>query len=251
MHEEKNVLLVGWDPDYILHDQEILEFLGYSVTLAETGAAVLDFMASQYSSLILIDTCLQDVSPFSLARMIRKTSGLDHQPIIIVVTTEGEIDFELHKNEVDSWTGRPLDLENITMAINLGLQTKISRMAPPVVFASGIEEQAIARLIDEFGPEGRYQAIEIMRIFVKSSEALVGQLQSAIQDGRFTSLNLPLHSLKSTAGIVGARRLAQLCKEWGYREGKDDAKIQHEQAAISILAELNIVIEAIRRALND
>lgn len=251
MYEERNALLVGCAPEFVLNDSEILAFLGYSVTVVETGAAVLDFLASQYSSLVLIASCVQDVSLFSLARMIRKTSGLDHQPIIIGIVDNNDYDFEINRNEIDGWTSHPLDLEKIILAINLALQNKISKLAPPVVFASGIEDRAIPHLMEEFGPEGRYQALEIMRIFVKSSESLVVELRSAILKGNYTNLNLPLHSLKSNAGIVGARRLAQLCKEWGYREGKEDAKNLHEQVATSILSELEIVIEAVRKVLDD
>lgn len=226
-----------------MEDQEILAQLGFSVVVAGTGAEALAHLAANHCDVILIDSPLPDISSGSLGRVIQKTTK---EPFILMIVEDEQQSSGAADQGMDGWIVRPLGFDRMMYAINLAEQNRRARIAPPVTLPSGIDQRVILELLEEYGWDNRIRAYELLQIFVRTSENLEEQMRSAIVSGVYSSLNLPLHSLKSNAKVIGAMRLSQLCKEWGARESETIPPDQRENLAQIILGELEIVVNTVR-----
>jgi two-component system sensor histidine kinase/response regulator len=80
------------------------------------------------------------------------------------------------------------------------------------VTAPAFHEPTLRRLHEELGAEGDV-TLDIVQTFLRSADDLVREAREAIAKGDAQVVQRVAHTLKSSAGIVGAQRLSELARE--------------------------------------
>lgn len=113
-----------------------------------------------------------------------------------------------------------------------------------------LDAGALARLA-ELDPNGESQLLQrVMKTFLTSAARLSGQLEAGRASGDRAAIRLVAHTLKSSAGYIGALQLARCCV--GLESATAQAEFSEVEQAIHAMREaLSITLEAVSRRLHD
>ncbi len=112
------LILAGTDPDLLGRVRGALEAAGHRVRVTTSGSEALGLARLDPPELMIIDMLLPDLSGFSLCRAIRETPLLQRTPIVMLATSDAEMDrivaFEIG---VDDFVRCPLSLRELTLRV--------------------------------------------------------------------------------------------------------------------------------------
>ena len=118
MADQRLILIVDDDYDFLEINRHILERAGFRVATAASPTQAMDRVAAETPDLVITDLMMSEVdSGFSLARRLRDDSRTAAVPIIMStsVTTALGLDFTPHSADdlasmkVDAYFDKPLD----------------------------------------------------------------------------------------------------------------------------------------------
>lgn len=95
----------------VLH--ELLDFLGYSVTLATSGGSAKQILSTLTPGLVFMDLSLPDIDGLTLLKEFRQCPMLSQIPIILVTATEPDSDQFPPPDTYQAIIPKPFDLEQI------------------------------------------------------------------------------------------------------------------------------------------
>ena len=109
-----------------------------------------------------------------------------------------------------------------------------------------LDPAIIAQLEEIRGFDGAGVLPELIAVFVSSARSRLTRIGGCLDSGDLTGAGRHAHSLAGSAGSLGARRLAGLCRELrGAASGGDTAD------ARATLAEMRVEFERARTALDN
>jgi DNA-binding NtrC family response regulator len=123
MTRRSRILVVDDEPLIRAWFSEHLAAAGYDVETAETGAEALRALPGANPELVLLDLRLPDIDGLELLPQLRE---VDRDLIIIMVTAHGEIDVAVRAVKAGAYQflEKPLDLEDLLITIEKGLETR-------------------------------------------------------------------------------------------------------------------------------
>jgi len=109
------VLVADSDPFNLRLLSELCSTLGYEVMTAADGGAVLDAVARQQPSLVLMDAALPVMDGFQVLRILKADTGLRHVPVLLVTaehdTASREQGFALGADDFVTKPYRTLEIQ--------------------------------------------------------------------------------------------------------------------------------------------
>ena len=253
----------------------MLEKAGYAVTAAEDGAGALAAIRGSDFEVVLMDVQMPDMDGFEVTAAIRGMEGRKAATPVIAVTANA---MQEHRDEclskgMDDFIAKPFDkIELLQLVAKWALVGAKSTGGPPApaeqpeTETPGSAEAAAPALadageaegeplidraiLDQFGEDvGQDFLPELLRDFMLDTEERLEKLSGPLDENSADDLGREAHSLKSSAGTVGAVSLSEaaakierLCDSGPL----EDARLAIEEmrpVAERTLAELGRMIE--------
>ncbi len=202
--------------------QRLLEQTGAQISLANNGAEAVELAGAHAFDLILMDLQMPVMDGYEAARQIRR----ERPQVPILALTAAVLDndrTEAQKAGLDDHIGKPIDSQFLYQRLAYWLGAPSQCAAVPTAESTvvteemgelprslpGIDMETGLRHLE--GDRGFYQ--RLLRRFISQLDSQLHELPSALEQGDLESARRLAHTLKSTAGTVGANRLAAVAAD--------------------------------------
>ena len=240
-----------------------LRELGFFATVVANGREAIDVLKQADFDAVLMDVQMPEMDGYEATKGIReweKTVG-KHVPIIAMTASAGETEREkCIAVGMDDYLSKPVTYDKLDsvlfkwvesdegkniLAGEKSMQEPL-REAPTVgVTQAEAEVVDLKGLSELLGPE---EAIEVLHLFVNSTEELISQIVEASARHDAKTLKEAAHQLKGAAASVGANNIARACidleqcartDDWGATVKVNDGLTANFQNAKSYIQSLN------------
>ena len=222
-----------------------LEELGFSARAVENGLEALQAMERERFDLILMDCQMPKLDGYETARQIRAreaASSSEQEPVWILAVTahamKGDRERCLEAG-MDDYLAKPFRSSDLAKKLNHWLENRGLRSRPkqdaeprdPFEAAYTPEEGRAVRgdapgsetdLLDpvtleslrELGRKtGQDMLVKVVETYLRTASETLGLLERSFEQGGFEKAMEAAHSIKGSAGSVGAGRVSKLCAE--------------------------------------
>jgi PAS domain S-box-containing protein len=198
---------------------ELLEGEGASVVIANHGQEALDTLAANADAfdLVLMDLQMPVMDGLTATRHIRQNMGLAHLPIVAMTANAMQSDREACAAAgMNEHVSKPFNLNHLVAVLRKQLGKGAAPLSPVVesVLPSSVSDAAAMAGVDleqalQFmgGHQELYE--QALPVFLQNLAAMPEQLHVLMAQGDTQSAAHALHSLKGSAGQMGASALAQ------------------------------------------
>ena len=224
--------------------------LGCDVDLAADGREAIAAITRRRYDLVFMDCQMPGVDGFDAAREVRRSEGDGpHVPIVALTANDlpGDRDRCLAAG-MNDYLAKPTDHDSLRQTLERHARSPTDgRPAGPAADrgATLVDQQALSNLkaLERDGP-GFLEVL--VREFDEGFRERLGDMQLAARENDGAALSGAAHSVKGSAGIVGAEGMASLCRrlEQLADEGQTAAaetliaSLTHEhEAVMSVLRE--------------
>ena len=205
--------------------QALLEHLGCELEIVENGFQAVSAFFSRNHDLILMDCQMPIMDGYRSAREIRRQEkGGDRVPIIAI--TAAAMPEEREKclaSGMDDYIPKPIDESLLLRCLARWFKAPRGAASPPGPVGQELDESRLQRLVEVGRAAGRDLVSEILKDFGRRSLELVQELRGALTRGDRQSMEGAAHSLRGSAGVVGAVSLADACKNLEEAAAREDA----------------------------
>ncbi|NMZ65489.1 PAS domain S-box protein [Pseudomonas oryzihabitans] len=209
---------------------ELLLAQGAQVELAEGGLEGVERVLSGAPlDVVIMDMQMPDIDGLEATRRIRADGRFRTLPILAMTANASHTDRDACLAAgMDDHIGKPIDLELLVARLRrlTGQEVSVAPAAAPVVEDRQVEPLSI--VLRRFGGDARLFG-SLLERFAEDSAGLLERLAQAWHTADSEAAVAVLHSLKGSAGTMGAQRLAARAAE-GERAGKAGAGVPTEVA---------------------
>jgi two-component system sensor histidine kinase/response regulator len=197
-----------------------VESMGFKADVAESGAAALEAIARTNYSLVLMDCQMPVMDGFAATAAIRAREGDERNLIIIALTAnalQGEREHCL-KMGMDDYLTKPIQREALSAALDRWFAP--DKSAPAATrketfsgdkFGDGPIDRSKLNEVRELQMEGDPDIVlDLIVAFLQTTTPRIAGLQKALTDGNIEEVHFLTHTLRGSAGLVGAVRMAKL-----------------------------------------
>jgi CheY-like chemotaxis protein/HPt (histidine-containing phosphotransfer) domain-containing protein len=202
-----------------------LERLGHSPRAVADGEEAVAAVAAHPFALVLMDCNMPQLDGFKATRAIRDAEGETGRHTIIVAMTAGAMEDDRQAclaAGMDDYLCKPVMLSDLQRVIGRWLEGAddegptaapgLQSVPPsPRTSIEPIDQDVFERFRAEVG--GDEFAVMFVEVFLRELEGRLAGLHRARADADGESLRSLAHTLKSTSATIGARRLAELCRQ--------------------------------------
>ena len=210
---------------------ELLLAQGAQVELAEGGLEGVErVLQGAPLDVVIMDMQMPDIDGLEATRRIRADGRFRTLPILAMTANASHSDRDACLAAgMDDHIGKPIDLELlVSRLLRLsGREEGALPSAAPVASERPVESLGV--VLRRFGGDARLFA-SLLERFAEDSATLLATLERAWQAGDSEGAVAVLHSLKGSAGTMGAQRLAARAAD-GERAGKAGAGLPADVAA--------------------
>jgi two-component system, sensor histidine kinase and response regulator len=199
----------------------LLDMLSIRADLVADGKQAIEAARSDQYSLILMDIMMPEVDGFEAAFQIRKREfkrGL-HTPIIACTALDKEkIVEQCIRSGIDDYLAKPLSKDALKDTIerwsSIPIQTRpsdpnldaeVRRMNGDLEEIEAIDHNSLKMLY------GLEQLDDILVIFLTVTQAVLAQMESAINNKNVADVKRMAHELKGSSAAVSAKEMSELC----------------------------------------
>jgi PAS domain S-box-containing protein len=224
--------------------------LGCDVDLASDGREAIAALTRRRYDLVFMDCQMPGVDGFDATRQVRRREG-DGSRVPIVALTANALRGDRERclaAGMDDYLSKPTDLETLMRALDRHAPaTPAGAAAETTPESAGtlVDQQALANLkaLERDGPG--FLAV-LVREFDEGFREHLGDMRLAARENDGAALRGAAHSVKGSAGIVGAEGMASLCRRLEALAGEGQtaatdtliASLTHEhEAVMSVLRE--------------
>ncbi|GEM_PF-3390885 len=196
--------------------REILEGAGLRVEIAGNGREALERLDSERYDLILMDCQMPVMDGYTATREIRRRPGLQDLPIIAMTASAFKEDRDRALSAgMNDFITKPVEVDRMfsTLARWLGTGPEDGQAEPKPTthrkrgaMEGGLDRDAgLARFSGD-----RIAYERILQKFAHNQGSTVSTAEAALTQGDHATARRLMHTLKSSAGTVGAHRLQDL-----------------------------------------
>jgi len=197
-----------------------LERMGYRADVAANGHEVLEALRRQPYDVVLMDVQMPEMDGLEATRALRANAALASQPFIVAMTAnamQGDRE-QCFAVGMDDYLSKPVRLNELQAVLRHASEGRGAKMrsttAPPKVSAQeGVAEAPTLDPAVLMELRARPDGKELIGLFIAEAQTLVTTLSRAVEQNDGRALREAAHSLKGTAGYLGARRLEALSAE--------------------------------------
>ncbi|MBM4318810.1 MAG: response regulator [Deltaproteobacteria bacterium] len=117
MSDEKKILLVDDDPDFVDAVKSIVEGAGYAVDVAYDGKEALEILPASNPDIIILDVMMPEVNGHEACKRIKADPQFSHVPIILLtavssrVTSSTYTHRDMLESEAEDYIPKPVEPE--------------------------------------------------------------------------------------------------------------------------------------------
>jgi CheY-like chemotaxis protein/HPt (histidine-containing phosphotransfer) domain-containing protein len=197
---------------------EQLASLGFEATAVSNGLEALAALEEKPYDLVLMDCQMPELDGYETTLRMRRREG-ERWRVPVIALTAHAMQGDREKCLVagmNDYISKPFRVETLRQIIQRWLAPGATASAdtpapeaPPA--AAAVDPEALERIRALGRAAGRDLLRQLVETF--SSRPHLEELREAMAAGDRKSLELRAHSLKGSAGTLGAQRLADLCAE--------------------------------------
>jgi two-component system sensor histidine kinase RpfC len=196
---------------------KILERANHELTLVESGEEALDAVQHERFDVAILDRNMPGLSGVEAVRAMRVTE-LGSGRRLPVIVLSADVTEEARREAVDA--GADLYLTKPVQATRL-LESLLTLSAPaeaarapaepaPSQASGNVLDYEQLNLLEGLGSRSDFME-RLIGVFVEDSAALMDKMDAALDGRRFGELRSLVHSLRGSAGSIGAERLTRAC----------------------------------------
>ncbi|HKS38025.1 MAG TPA: response regulator [Verrucomicrobiae bacterium] len=194
-----------------------LRKLGYTADVVGNGMEVLETLEKIPYDVVLMDCQMPVLDGYDAARHIRQRekerAGGSHLRIIAMTANAMEGDREkCLEAGMDDFVTKPVRIEDLANALERVPVASTPAPKPAAEYAT-VSGAALDRLRDLRVPGQPDPLAEIIDLFIEQTPELLAALENACSELNLDALKKTAHTLKGSAGNVGAEQLAALSRE--------------------------------------
>ncbi|GAA4427872.1 CHASE domain-containing protein [Bremerella cremea] len=222
----------------------MLKRFGHTITIAETGKAVLELLETQSFDVILMDVQMPEMDGLTATQEIRKAEQKSGQHMPIVATTAHALPLDQARcldAGVDSYVSKPLSLKELNKAIHHAILVANGESAETDAVVPATESETSTQIVDSAesslvpwdnlkrrlgNDEGAL--LEIVQAYLPEMRESQDRIRRAFQDSNGTELCMAAHKLKSALQFFQqknvsliAQRLETQGSEKNFSTGKE------------------------------
>ena len=212
--------------------------LGLEADVAVNGHEVLEALQRRTYSLILMDCHMPGMDGYSATRALRALEG-ESQSVPVIAITASTLKGDREKCRaagMSDYLSKPFTTDSLSRVIERWLKPEevAEKNATTQPFDTGAEQAEGGRVLNPTALKGlRALAVacddtelipRLLRRFAEESPLAVERMRSAAQIAKSDVLELEAHSLKGSAGTLGAVHLMAACQalEFAAKEGRSE-----------------------------
>lgn len=212
-----HVLITEDTPTNAMVSLAILEELGHTAAVAETGADTLETLRNGDFDLVLMDIQLPDIDGVEVTRKIRAgEAGESNSTIpIIALTALALVEFRdrCEDTGMDDYIPKPVSIQDVETALRRNASQFITAPAQaPAPYLLGEHETSAAVPLHDEAPilnnlQGDLDLLaDVYTIFLEDTPEIMDSLLAAIDQNDPQAITLHSHALLNTCDSVGAYR---------------------------------------------
>jgi CheY-like chemotaxis protein/HPt (histidine-containing phosphotransfer) domain-containing protein len=193
--------------------------LGYKIDLADNGQEVLDKVAQKNYDIIFMDVQMPEMDGLEATRKLVEIYGKKKPNIIAMTAFAMEGDKEkCFEAGMDDYVSKPIMIEEIQRMIEKWSkkpQSNASKNTRKIIYTEDdlLDNNAIFRL-KEINEKVDPEFLEkLLGMFLEQAPQLLVEIKAHQQAGEWEQLGQKAHKLKGTSLNLGAKILAEACKQ--------------------------------------
>jgi two-component system sensor histidine kinase RpfC len=206
---------------------KILERADNTVDMVENGEQALDKIENRPYDLLILDMQMPILGGLDVIKIHRATAAGPRIPIIILTATATvEARLECEEAGADAFLTKPVNAIKLldTVAQLTFHNEPVAVKANPVLDSTLAETEEVALLnlrtlhhLNLLGEGSKEFMQSIIHGFISEGEQLVAAMHTALAKSEYVTFKELAHTLKGSAGNVGAEPLFKLCREISQR----------------------------------
>ncbi|MDB4987548.1 MAG: hybrid sensor histidine kinase/response regulator, partial [Myxococcaceae bacterium] len=196
--------------------QRTVELLGCTSELVDNGQEAVDAVLARKFDVVLMDCQMPVLDGFEAARQIRARELGRRTPIVAMTAGMADSDRERCREvQMDGYITKPATLEQLREAIARLIESPnaaVSAVASPGPSEDVLDRSALAELNVLGGGDPEFVR-ELVRMFSEQAPRYLEVARVALDVGDLQAVAKAAHTMKSSSGYLGARRVAELCKQ--------------------------------------
>jgi CheY-like chemotaxis protein/HPt (histidine-containing phosphotransfer) domain-containing protein len=218
----------------------MLDRLGFTASMVESGAEAVAACTSEPFDIVLMDVQMPEMDGFEATRRIR---GLDLEtpPFIIAITAHamaGDRERCLAAG-MDDYLAKPIQLHELRTALRRAVTTP-----PPSQDEVGVLDSHRLDQIRSIGKEGLLE--DMIELFLDDLLDRVAEIERAVEDRDGEALREGAHTLKGAALALGANPVALVCQD--LESAGEGGRMDDATATV---ARLHLQVSRLREALDS
>jgi two-component system sensor histidine kinase RpfC len=197
---------------------KILERASHELTLVESGEEALDAIQAERFDIAIIDRNMPGIAGVEAVRALRVMElGGRRLPVIVL---SADVTEEARREAIDAgadlYLTKPVQatkllesLLTLCVPAETGARSPAEPAAPSHASASVLDYEQLT-LLEGLGSRSDFME-RLIGVFVEDSGTLMDRMDIALDARRFGELRSLVHSLRGSAGSIGAERLTRAC----------------------------------------
>lgn len=192
----------------------LLQQMGYSADVASNGLEVLEALNRQHYEIVFMDIQMPEMDGLEATKHILKNRKLELRPKIIAMTAnvmqgDREICLEAGMND---YIGKPILIEEVQKAlIKWGKEIRAEREMRKMRFSKSFLDMDVVNGLKEIGDKTFVD--DMVKLYIDQSVDLINSIRENSAKSNFERVFLDTHSLKGSSLNLGARDIAELCRQ--------------------------------------
>jgi len=192
----------------------LLQQMGYSSDVASNGLEVLEALNRQHYDIVFMDIQMPEMDGLEATKHILKNRKLELRPKIIAMTAnvmqgDREICLEAGMND---YISKPILIEEVQRAIiKWGKEIRAEKESRKMRFSKSFLDMEVISGLKEIG-DAKFLK-DMVKLYIDQSVDLINKIKEHSAKSNFNELYLDTHSLKGSSLNLGAKDIAELCKQ--------------------------------------
>ncbi len=229
----------------------ILERIGYRADVAANGLEVLDALSRQSYDVILMDVQMPEMDGLETTRYICQRWPYQRPRIIAMTANALRGDRErCIRAGMDDYISKPVQVHELIAALNLRASSEI--LTPPALLPPLLpipNPIALEALYSTLGDDSPTIVQEFIELFLDDSVRLLSELDKALIHNDTMLFCRAAHSFKASSALLGAKTLANLCREMELK-GQNKDLTEAENDLLQAQTEFKLVRQSLEKILS-
>ena len=202
---------------------KILQRAGHLVDLVTNGDEALDWLEIKSYDLAILDMNMPVVTGPEVTKIYRATTAVESRIPIIILTANATIDAQRECEEAgaDAFLTKPIDAFTLLDVIaklsirhnKINKSISITPTSPENLSDEPLLSENTLNQLQLLGEKDNYFIGTIIQGFIEENEQLLQAMHAALLKKEYVTFRKLAHTMKGSAGNVGAQVLYQLCCE--------------------------------------